>query len=72
MGKGLGGSKVRRRLTIEEQARGLANALRSSRTPRHLRPFIRKRLRELEKLEKDRPKVRRKPRKPGLLDWLGL
>jgi hypothetical protein len=63
---------MRHKLTAAEQVRGLQAALRSPRTPGHLRPFIRKRLRELEpELEKERVKTRRK-RKPGLLDWLGL
>jgi hypothetical protein len=60
------------KLSVVEQVKGLQAALRSPRTPGHLRPFIRKRLRELgPELEKERVKTQRK-RKPGLLDWLGL
>ncbi len=63
---------MRHKLTVTEQVRGLQAALRSPRTPGHLRPFIRKRLRDLEpSLQNERTKARRK-RKPGLLDWLGL
>jgi hypothetical protein len=62
-----------RKLTVSEQVRGLRAALRSPRTPGHLRPFIQKRLRELEpELEKKRGVKTRRKRKPGLLDWLGL
>lgn len=61
---------MRHKLTAVERVKGLRAALRSPRTPGHLRPFIRKRLRELEpELEKERVKVQRK-RRPGLLDWL--
>jgi hypothetical protein len=62
------------KLTVAEQVRGLEKALRSPRTPSHLRPFIRKRLRVLKpemERERERTKTRRR-RKPGLLDWLGL
>jgi len=63
---------MRHKLTVGEQVRGLRGALRSRRTPEHLRPYIRKRLRELQpELARERVKKRRQ-RKPGLLDFLGL
>jgi len=61
---------VRHVLTAAEKCRGLHAALRSPKTPRHLKPFIRRRIRELEpEVGRERAKTRRK-RKPGLLDWL--
>jgi len=60
------------KLTVAEQIQGLKAALQSRRTPNHLRPFIRKRLRALEpELKREREKARRK-RRPNLLDFLGL
>jgi hypothetical protein len=62
---------MRHKLTVAERVRGLRAALRSRRTPKHFRPFIEKRLRELEPdLERERSKARRK-KKPGLLDFFG-
>lgn len=61
----------RHKFTAEEAALGLQRALRNPRTPKHLRPFIKKRLSEL------RPKARRerearKRRRPGIFDFLGF
>lgn len=62
---------MRHVLTASEKARGLKAALRSPRTPDHLRPFIRQRLRELQPaVDRERAKTSRPKRKPGLLDWL--
>lgn len=63
---------MRHKLTVSDQVRGLKAALKSRRTPVHLRKFISKRLRELKpKLESERAS-QPKRRKPGLLDFLGL
>lgn len=66
------GTYMKHKLTVVEQVHGLKSALRNRRTPAHLRPFIKKRIRELEpKLKRERAAQRRR-RRPGLLDFLGL
>lgn len=39
---------MRHKLTHEEQLRGTRNALKSPRTPKHLRKYLEKRLKQLE------------------------
>lgn len=60
---------MRHILTSAEKVKGLKAALASSRTPGHLKPFIRKRLQELEPKLKQELKNTRRKRQPGLLDW---
>jgi hypothetical protein len=62
---------MRHKLTIAEQVRGLRRCLSAKRTPSHLRPFIRKRLAELEP-QLEREHARRRKHRPGLFDFLGL
>jgi hypothetical protein len=39
---------MRHKLTKEEMIRGARNALKNPRTPKHLKPYLKKRLRNLE------------------------
>jgi hypothetical protein len=54
-------------LTLSEQIAGIKAALASKRTPRHLRPALRRRLRKLERALKDQSRV--SVRRPRFLGW---
>jgi hypothetical protein len=59
---------VRHVLSRSEMASGVRAALRSKKTPRHLRAALRSRLRELEGGRKVAPK--KKSGRSGFLGWL--
>ena len=59
-------------LTLREQLNGIRAALRSPRTPAHLRVFLRQRRSALlEQLGRGRKRRAEPKRAPGLLDWPG-
>ena len=68
---------MRHVLTLEERLRGVEGALRSRRTPSHLKPGLEVQRDELRRKLRERNGRERPPQRgrkaPGsLLDWLGL
>ena len=61
---------MRHKLTLSERIRGLRSALKAKRTPEHLRPFIKEKLGELEKMEREES-ARKRRSKPSLFDLFG-
>jgi len=61
---------MRHRLSRAEMAKGVRSALRSTKTPKHLRSPLRKRLRELEVGDSRSTHVKRARKRTGFLGWL--
>lgn len=56
-------------LSLEEQRAGVAAALRSAKTPKALRPALRRRLRDLDHRLRLSGRARKPARKPRFLGW---
>jgi len=62
--------KNRHVLSLEEQRAGIAAALQSRKTPRQLRPGLRRRLADLNRQLRATGGTPKKVRKPRFLGWL--